>query len=206
MEHDVEASGGDPSVAELQDFYLNAEGRAAIAREHLLEMAETQRKQAEAVVSVIQSLRDALRASETARLSLEEDNRRQAARIVDTERQLKLVHTNYARLSESYSSMMSIVENTHTDSLGLNQRIDAMLLQNDLGLSRHAPPAPARRVTEFRDGVFSHPAVRQAHPEPRQAQMHHDAYYAAPHHESEFTTYGHDTYATRPLSAHRNER
>jgi hypothetical protein len=102
--------------------------------------------------------------------------------------------------------MMSIVENTHTDSLGLNQRIDAMLLQNDLGLSRHAPSAPARRVTEFRDGVFSHPAVRQAHPEPRQAQMHHDAYYAAPHHESEFTTYGHDTYATRPLSAHRNER
>jgi predicted nucleic acid-binding protein len=206
MHHDVDAPVSDPSVAELQDFYLNAESRAVIAREHLSEMAETQRKQAESIVSVIQSLRDALRSSETTRLSLEEENRRQSARIVDTERQLKIVHANYARLSESYSSMMNIVENTHTDSLGLNQRIDAMLLQNDLGLARHAAALPVRRVTEFRDGVFSQQSARPAHPDSPPPQMHHDAYYTAPHQESEFTTYGHDPYATRPLSAHRNER
>lgn len=204
MEHDVEASGGDPSVADLQDFYLNAEGRAARAREHLTEVMEAQRKQAEAVVAVIKSLRETVRDSETARISLEDDNRRQSARIVELERQLKLVHANYGRLSESYSAMMSVVEDTHSSSIGLGQRIEAMLLQNDLGLERHAPHGPARRVTEFREGVFSHPAAR--HPDHRPSEMLRDAHYRAPHHESEFTTYGHDPYAARPLSALRNER
>ncbi|MDW9479025.1 hypothetical protein GOB57_10155 [Sinorhizobium meliloti] len=205
MEHDVEASGGDRSVEELQDFYLNAESRAAIARDHLMEMMETQRKQAESVVGVLKSLRDTVRVSESARISLEDENRRQASRIVELERQLKLVYTNYSRLSESYSTMMRFVEDTHSNSIGLNHRIDAMLLQNDLGIARQAPQAPAQRVTEFREGVFSQPAVRHAHPENRPSETLHDGYYA-PHAESEFTTYGHETHGHRPLSALRNER
>ncbi|MBY3433426.1 hypothetical protein HFN89_04630 [Rhizobium laguerreae] len=207
MEHEVEASGGEPSVADLQDLYLNSESQGAIARDRLSEMVDVQRRQAEAVVTVISQLREGLRTSEGARLSLEEENRRLAIRLVDLERQLKLIHSNYSRLTESYSTMMRFVEDTHTSSVGLNHRIDAMLLQNELGMSRDSSPAPARRVTEFRDGVFSHPAVRQHHPEVRHPEMHLGSYYQpAPHHESEFTTYGHDTYAPRPMPAHRNER
>jgi hypothetical protein len=207
MEHDVEASGGEPSIADLQDTYLNSESQGAIARDRLSEMMDVQRRQAEAVVTVITQLREGLRASEGARLSLEEENRRQGVRILDLERQLKIIHSNYSRLTESYASMMRIVEDTHTSSVGLNHRIDAMLLQNDLGMSRDNPQAPARRVTEFRDGVFSHPAVRQHHQEVRHPEMHLGAHYhPAPIHDSEFTTYGHETHAPRPLSAFRNER
>jgi hypothetical protein len=204
MEHDVEASGGDPSVADLQDFYLNAESRAALTRDYLAEMIDAQRNQAETVVAKFTAMTDALQASEKARIYLDDENRRQASRISELERQLKLVHVNYARLSESYSSMMSVVEDTHSNSIGLGQRIEAMLVQNDLGLDRHAPQGPARRVTEFRDGVFAHPALR--HPDQRPSEMLREVRHQAPHHESEFTTYGHDTYAARPLSALRNER
>jgi hypothetical protein len=190
MEHDVEASIGNPSVEELQDFYLNSESRAAIARDHLAEMMDAQRKQAESVVFVINSLRDGLKTSETARLSLEEEVRRLLARNSDLERQFKHVHTNYMRLSDSYSGMMRIVEDTHSSSVGLNHRIDSMLLQNDLGMTRQNPAAPARRVTEFRDGVFSQPAVRHGHPDVRHPETHRDAHYQHPaHHESEFNNW-----------------
>lgn len=206
MDEDVGASGGDPSVAALQDHYLTAESRASMARDHLAEMAETQRKQAESVVAVITGLREGLRNSEMARISLDDDNRRLSAQNADLERELRIVHANYVRLSESYSSMVNVVENTHSSSVGLHQRIDAMLLQNDLGIPRHPQATQPGRVTQFREGVFS-PAQPRAHMhDPRVPQMHQEPFFPPQQHEGDFHHYGQDHYATRPAPAHRIER
>ena len=202
MENDVEPNGAEPTVEELQDFYLNAQSRGAVARDHLSELVETQRRQAEAVVTLIETLREQLRASETARISLEDDNRRYLSRIGEQDRQLKHVHSNFARLSEGYSAIMQVVENTHTSSLGLHQRIDAMLLQNDLGIGNRATQAPARRVSEFREGVFA-PQQRPLHHEPApQDYRQHDPYAG----DGQYNSYGSEGYASRPMPSTRNER
>lgn len=201
MDQAAEPTGAEPTVEEIQDLYLNYHSRAAMANDQLTEMAEAQRQQAEAVVSVIQSLRDQLRASETARLTLEDDNRRLQSRVVDQERQLKHLHTNFARLSEGYSAIMQVVENTHTSSVGLTQRIDAMLLQNDLGIGQRGAPAPARRVSEFRDDVFAH-QQRPLHVEPAPHDYRPHAAYGG----DQYPAYGSEGIASRPMPSFRNER
>lgn len=197
MDHDVESPGGTPSVEELQDFYLNSESKAAIARGHLEDMIEFQKKQAATVVNVIHSLREGLRNSEKSRLLLDDENRRQAAQIVELERQLKHVHANFARLSTVYSAMMRVVEDTHANSVGLHQRIDAMLLPNELSID-HPVPTPSRRATEFRESVFPQSHLNRPHREPHMPRLN-DGHHSALHH----TAYEHEGYSSLSMPAHR---
>jgi hypothetical protein len=206
MDQGADPSGGENPVEGMQDNFLLSQHRASIASEHLSEMVERQRTQAEAVVALIGNLRDQVRASEMARLTAEDDNRRLLDRNADLERQLRLMQTNYERLSAGYNAMMQVVENTHTSSVGLNQRIEAMLLQNDLGISPRASAPPARRIDEFREGAFAHPA-RHQHPQSDFDRR--EIMSRVPHvhgyDNGQFSTYGSEGAHAQPLTL-RNER
>nr|WP_250807684.1 hypothetical protein [Neorhizobium tomejilense] len=208
MDHDVDASGGDKSVEGVQDVFLISQHRASIARDHLAEMMERQREQAEAVVTMIQSLREQLRISETARLTIEDENRRLHDRNAEIERQMRHVQGNYNRLADAYNGMMQVVENTHTSSVGLTQRIEAMLLQNDLGIAPRPHASPVRRLEEFREGAFAGPA-RQPHGDYDRRDYHPRGDYHARDgygSDNQFTAYGSEGSHARPLSSLRNER
>jgi hypothetical protein len=185
MDGNTEPQAAARNVEELQDFYLSSESRAALARNQLTEMMEHQKQQAELVVQTITRLREQLIASETARLQLANDNRILEENNNFLERELRLVRHNFERLNEGYTAMMSVVENTHTSSINLNQRIDAMLLQHDVSMQGQ-PPRTAPRLAEFRDqafGVRPHPnhAVRHSHEAPQPMSHHHP--YPAHRHE-----------------------
>lgn len=164
MDNEAAPNGGDRSVESVQDFLLVSSHRATIAQDQLSEMVGKQRAQAEAIVDTINRLREQLRMSETSRLTLEDENRRLRDQVVDLDAQLRHVHDNYDRLSDGYSSMMQVIENTHTSSVGLTQRIEAMLLQNDLGIGHRNPLPPVPRVEEFRQGVFAGHTTPTRHP------------------------------------------
>jgi len=202
MSNDVEPQGSDPSVEDLQDFFLSAEIRAQSAREHLAEIAENQRRQAEAVVTLVEHLREQLRASEAARIRLEDDNRRQSGRIADLEQQNRLVNANYSRLADSFSSFMRDVEDTRAHAVPLHKRIDAMLVQNDLGIGGRTPPPPSPRIAEFRDSVFHHQSPRHQQP----SEHRHPPYDGGDGYGNEFTSYGHERHMPHPQHAYRNER
>lgn len=215
MPTDVDTSGDErehePTIEEFQDFYLDAQARAARARDSLAEMNQARRQQADDVVAVINGLQSRLRTSETARIQVEDDLRRAQARVSEIENLYRHLGNNYNRLREMFDSIMHDVETAAPSTLGVDKRIAAMLVHNDLGYDERGqqPYAPTRRVSEFAASVFpeSRPLPRAHAPHPNDirgfrpdshqpyADSHHSQYAPAP-----------DGYHMQPQPAYRNER
>jgi hypothetical protein len=179
---ETDEESADPPIEALQDTFLMSEHRAAVATRQLAEMMEERRRQAEAMLAEIGALRENLRNSEIARLRADDENRHLSLRVADLERQLKHVHANFLRLSEGYSNMVRVVEDTHSASLALDQRIENMVLHNDIGLGRHVGPLqPARRVAEFQTDVFPGMLPRREERSSAPPEYRHDPRFAQPH-------------------------
>lgn len=169
------------------DFFDRTEHRASMAAGKIADMVASSRRQSQDIAEFARDMRDQIRASETSRLQVEEENRKLTKRLDDTLMELEVFKSNYRRLSQGFANLIRSLEETVENGaglperLGVSERIDAMLLHNELRTAASADRfQPPHRVSSAAERFFGHPPRQDdrregmyASREPRQT---HDQY------------------------------